>query len=85
MLSKFIHPLCIANASLAFEPAKVLSEYQEELGKLKEQNEELAKTLGKAIIERDWLHGKLKSLGSLKRPVEVNRKIRSFIFYFISI
>ena len=67
----------IANASLAFEPAKVLSEYQEELGKLKEQNEELAKTLGKTIIERDWAVGKLRSLDLSNRKGLVNPKLKS--------
>lgn len=67
----------IANASLAFEPAKVLSEYQEELGKLKEQNEELAKTLGKTIIERDWAVGKLKSLDLLNKKGLVDPKLKS--------
>lgn len=67
----------IANASLAFEPAKVLSEYQEELGKLKEQNEELAKTLGKTIIERDWAVGKLRSLDLSTRKGVVDPKLKS--------
>lgn len=67
----------IANASLAFEPAKVLSEYQEEVNKLKEQNEELAKTLGKTIIERDWAVGKLKSLDLSNRKGLVAPKLKS--------
>lgn len=67
----------IENASLAFEPAKVLSEYQEELGKLKEQNEELAKTLGKTIIERDWAVGKLNSLDLSNKKGLVDPKLKS--------
>jgi putative transposase len=65
----------VANAALAFEPAKVLSEYQEEVNKLKEQNDELAKALGKTTIERDWLVGKLKSLDLSNRKSLVDSKL----------
>jgi len=44
----------ISNAVLAFEPAKVLSEYQEQISELKEQNDELAQALGKATVESGW-------------------------------
>jgi putative transposase len=37
----------LSNAAIAFEPAKVVSEYQAEINKLREQNDELAKALGK--------------------------------------
>lgn len=50
------------NASLAFEPAKAVSEYKEQIDRLKNQNDELAKALGKATVERDWAVGKLNSL-----------------------
>lgn len=65
----------VANAALAFEPAKVLSEYQEEVNKLKEQNDELAKALGRATVERDWLAGKLKSLDLSNRKSLVDSKL----------
>jgi putative transposase len=35
----------LSNAAIAFEPAKVVSEYQEQIKELKEQNDELAKSL----------------------------------------
>ena len=57
----------LENASLAFEPAKVVSEYKKEIEELKEQNDELAKALGKSTIERDWAVGKLSSLDILSR------------------
>jgi putative transposase len=65
----------VANAALAFEPAKILSEYQEEVNKLKEQNDELAKALGKTTIERDWAVGKLKSLDLSNRKSLVDSKL----------
>lgn len=67
----------LANAALAFEPAKVVSEYKEEIGRLKEQNDELAKALGKATVERDWAVGKLKGLdlSNKKSLVESKPKI----------
>jgi hypothetical protein len=40
----------------------VIKEYKQEIENLKEENEKLAKKLGKVIVERDWLQGKLKSL-----------------------
>ena len=52
----------LENASLAFEPAKVVSEYKSEIKELKVENDELAKALGKATVERDWAVGKLNSL-----------------------
>lgn len=33
----------LSNATIAFEPAKVVSKYQKQIDKLKEQNDELAK------------------------------------------
>jgi len=55
----------LANASLAFEPAKVVSEHKEELKAKEAEIENLQKALGKTIIERDWVAGKLKSSVSL--------------------
>ena len=52
----------LANASFAFEPLKAVSEYKDQLDDLREQNDALAKALGKATVERDWLAGKLKGL-----------------------
>jgi len=47
---------------LAFEPAKAVSEYKDQIDELKNQNDELAKALGKATVEREWAVGKLGSL-----------------------
>jgi len=40
--------------------SSVVKEYKQEIENLKEENEKLTKELGKVIVERDWLHGKLK-------------------------
>jgi len=64
----------LANAALAFEPTKVVSEYKEEIHSLKEQNDELAKALGKATVERDWAVGKLKGLDMLNKKSLVGSK-----------
>ncbi len=64
----------LANAAIAFEPAKVVSEYKEEIHRLKEQNDELAKALGKATVERDWAMGKLKGLDMLNKKSLVESK-----------
>ena len=57
----------LQNASLAFEPAKAVQEFKSEITELKEQNDELAKALGKTTVERDWAVGKLKSSVSLNK------------------
>jgi putative transposase len=50
----------LSNASRAFEEDAKQS--QHEIKKLKEENDALAKTLGRTTVERDWAVGKLKSL-----------------------
>ena len=67
----------LENAALAFEPAKVVSEYKEQINKLKDQNDELAKALGKATVERDWAVGKLNSLDLSNKKSLVGSKLRS--------
>ena len=86
----------LENASLAFEPAKVVSEYKSEIKELKAENDELAKALGKATVERDWAVGKLNSLYipnkrdlvdsklekiSMARQCELLKIIRSRMYY----
>ena len=61
----------LENASIAFEPAKVVQEFKEEISELQSQNDELAKALGKTTIERDWAVGKLKSSVSLNKRKEL--------------
>ena len=64
------------NSSMAFEPAKVVSEYKTEIDELKTQNDELAKALGKATVERDWDLGKLKSLDIPNKRDLVDSKLK---------
>lgn len=65
----------LSNASLAFEPAKAVSEYKDQIDELKVQNDELAKALGKATVERDWAVGKLNSLGLSNKKSLVDPKL----------
>lgn len=65
----------INNASLAFEPAKAVSEYKDQISELKNQNDELAKALGKATVERDWAVGKLNSLELSNKKSLVDSKL----------
>ena len=65
----------LENAALAFEPARAVKEYKEEI-KLKEAEiEELQKALGKTTIERDWAVKKLKSLDSSNKRALVEPKL----------
>jgi putative transposase len=65
------------NASLAFEPAKAVSEYKDQIDELRNQNDELAKALGKATVERDWAVGKLNSLGLSNKRSLVDPKLQT--------
>ena len=65
------------NASLAFEPAKAVTEYKEQISELKNQNDELAKALGKATVERDWAVGKLNSLDIINKISLVESKLET--------
>jgi len=52
----------LENASLAFDVSGATKAYKDEIESLTEENDALAKKLGKTTIERDWAVGKLKSL-----------------------
>ena len=65
------------NAPLAFEPAKVVSEFKDQIDGLKTQNDELAKALGKATVERDWAVGKLGSLDISNKKSLVDSKLKT--------
>jgi len=60
----------LENVSLAFDKSSVVKEYKEKILELETEGEQLAKKLGKVVIERDWLEGKLKSLDlSIKKEM----------------
>jgi putative transposase len=65
------------NAPLAFEPAKAVSEFKDQIDGLKTQNDELAKALGKATVERDWAVGKLGSLDLSNKKSLVDPKLKT--------
>jgi len=56
----------LENASLAFEPAKAVQEFKNEIKSKDEEIEELQKQLGKSVVEKEWLAKKLKSSVSSK-------------------
>lgn len=63
------------NASLAFDKSAVVKGYKDQIEDMQKQSDALAKKLGNVIIERDWLEGKLVSLGlsSRKDMLDKNR------------
>ena len=65
------------NAPLAFEPAKAVSEFKDQIDGLKTQNDELAKALGKATVDRDWAVGKLGSLDISNKKSLVDSKLKT--------
>ena len=54
------------NAPLAFEPAKAVSEFKDQIDVLKTQNDELAKALGKLQLREGLGSGKARQLGLIK-------------------
>ncbi len=52
----------LENASLAFDLGGATKSYRDEIEELKEENDGLAKALGKATVKAEWAVGKLKSL-----------------------
>jgi len=66
----------LENASKAFEDDASSKEQQKELEKLKKENDELAKTLGRTTVERDWAVGKLKSLDLSNKKRLVDSKLK---------
>lgn len=56
----------LENASLAFEPAKAVQEFKDELKAKNIEIEDLQKQLGKSTMEKEWLAKKLESSVSYK-------------------
>ena len=44
----------LSNMSLAFDKKQVVKSYEDDIVKLKRENDQLAKKLGKTVVERDW-------------------------------
>jgi len=63
------------NASKVFEDNAYSKEQQKKIEKLQEENDELAKTLGRTTVERDWAVGKLKSLDLSSKRSLVDSKL----------
>ena len=66
----------LENASKAFADDASSKEQQKEIEKLRAENDELAKTLGRTTVERDWAVGKLKSLDLLNKRGLVDSKLK---------
>lgn len=65
----------LANASKAFESDNNAKENKEKMEKLTEENDALAKALGRTTVERDWAVGKLKSLDLSDKKDLVDSKL----------
>ena len=67
----------LANASKAFESDNNAKENKEKMEKLTQENDALAKALGRTTVERDWAVGKLKSLDLSDKKDLVDSKLTS--------
>ena len=56
----------LENASLAFEPAKAVQEFKDELKAKNIEIEDLQKQLGKSTMEKEWLAKKARELGLIE-------------------
>ena len=65
----------LANASKVFESDVNAKENKQKIEKLKEENDALAKALGRTTVERDWAVGKLKSLDLSDKKDLVDSKL----------
>lgn len=67
----------LENAGLAFDKTAIVKEYKEEIVSLKNHSDALAKKVGTLTIERDWLEGKLESLGLSTRRTMVDKGVQA--------
>jgi len=67
----------LENAAIAFEPARAVSEFKNEIDELKKENDALARALGKTTVERDWAVGKLESLDLSNKKDLVDSKLNT--------
>jgi len=65
----------LANAAKAFESDSNAKENKQKIEKLTEENDALAKALGRTTVERDWAVGKLKSLDLSDKKDLVSSKL----------
>ena len=63
------------NASSAFEDSVSTKKYKDEIKEKEQKIEELEKTLGRTVMERDWLSKKVGSLGLIKKISLVDPKL----------
>ena len=64
----------LENADRAFESDESSKAERQELTRLQEENDALAKTLGRTTVERDWAVGKLKNLDLSNKKILVDSK-----------
>ena len=67
----------LANAELAMEPSKAVKEYKDENRELHAKIDEYARVVGKITVERDWLQGKLKSLGLSNKQALIEPELKT--------
>ncbi len=67
----------LANAELAMEPSKAVKEYKDENKELKAKIDEYVRVVGKITVERDWLQGKLKSLGLSNKQALIEPELKT--------
>ena len=67
----------LANAELAMEPSKAIKEYKDENAELNSKIDEYARVVGKITVERDWLQGKLVSLGLSDKQALIEPELKN--------
>jgi len=59
------------------EPAKAIKEYKDENIKLQSKIDDYAKIVGKMTVEKEWLEGKLQSLGLSDKKELIEPKLEN--------
>ena len=62
----------LQNAELAMDPSKSISQYKKDTYSLQAKIDQYAKKVGQLTVEKEFLEGKLRSLGLSHRKAMVN-------------
>ena len=62
----------LENAELAMDPSKSVSQYKKDSDELQAKIDQYAKKVGQLTIEKEFLEGKLKSLGLSNRKAMID-------------
>ena len=75
----------LENASLAFDTDKVTNQYKKQIEQLKDENEALAKTLGKTTVKMEWAVGFTAPKFQTPKPDLNSKKSSKYLKHFAQV